>query len=36
MACKFDVFSARRNIMCLGGEELVPDISLFGQGWFAS
>jgi hypothetical protein len=35
MGCKFDDFSARRAIMCVGGEEHVPDISLFGQSWFA-
>ena len=35
MACKFDEVSAQRHIMCLGGKEHVPDISLFGERWFA-
>mmetsp|Transcript_47487 Transcript_47487/g.113055 ORF Transcript_47487/g.113055 Transcript_47487/m.113055 type:complete len:694 (+) Transcript_47487:45-2126(+) len=35
MACKFDVFSNRRALMSIGGEEHVPDMSLFGSPWFA-
>mmetsp|Transcript_27329 Transcript_27329/g.89231 ORF Transcript_27329/g.89231 Transcript_27329/m.89231 type:complete len:324 (-) Transcript_27329:48-1019(-) len=36
MSCKFDLFSSRRAIMCVGGEEDVPNISLFGESWFTS
>mmetsp|Transcript_42278 Transcript_42278/g.99926 ORF Transcript_42278/g.99926 Transcript_42278/m.99926 type:complete len:709 (-) Transcript_42278:314-2440(-) len=35
MSCKFDLFSDRRALLCIGGEEHVPAISLFGTSWFA-
>jgi len=35
MTCKFDVFSNRRSIMCVGGDENVPNMSVYGSTWFA-
>lgn len=34
MATKWDVLTRRRDVMCVGGEDGVPNISLYNTGWF--
>lgn len=35
MATKWDVLTQRRDIMCVGGEDGVPNLSLYNAGWFS-